>query len=123
MSTSADAPTPPRDSPNPFRDAPRKPQQLDKHVRVSRCIAKLRLPTASGRAENVFQCQLEKHDEHTAHEHRGVIHMANDTLREFTITWYDGGVAQLYKQARTTIHRRKDTHDNNRNRAGSAASQ
>jgi hypothetical protein len=42
--------------------APRTyPQKLDKRVRLRKCNDRLRLPTASGRAEIVFTCQHEKH--------------------------------------------------------------
>lgn len=92
MSASANAATPPR-------DAPRKPQQLDKRVRLSRCIGRLRLPTDSGRAELTVQCQLEKHDNQVAHEHRGFVFMNDGTARQFTLTWYDEGVAHPYMQA------------------------
>lgn len=76
------------------------PQKLDKRVRLRKCNDRLRLPTASGRAEIVFTCQHEKHDVGVPHEHRGFVAMANQTFREFTLTWLDQGVADSYQEAR-----------------------
>jgi hypothetical protein len=83
--------------------APRTyPQKLDKRVRLRKCNDRLRLPTASGRAEIVFTCQHEKHDVGVPHEHRGFVAMANQTFREFTLIWSDQGVADSYQEARVT---------------------
>ena len=76
------------------------PQRLNKRVRVRRCLGKLRIPTTSGRAEVVLQCQQNKHDDTVPHEHRGMVFMDNNTFREFSITWSDQGYADLYTQAR-----------------------
>ena len=82
------------------------PQRLNKRVMVRRCLAKLRLPTQSGRAEVVIQCQLNKHDDTLPHEHRGMVFMDNNTFREFSITWSDQGYADLYTQARKDSKKR-----------------
>lgn len=86
---------------------PEHPQRLNKRIRLHKCNARLRLPTPSGRAELVVTCQLEKHSEtpDTPHLHRGKVHMNNETCRDFTLTWFDEGVAQIYTQAR--VDRRK----------------
>jgi hypothetical protein len=76
------------------------PQKLDKRVRLRKCNDRLRLPTASGRAEIVFTCQHEKHSQDVPHEHRGFVAMTNQTFREFTLIWSDQGVADSYLEAR-----------------------
>jgi hypothetical protein len=76
------------------------PQKLDKRVRLRKCNDRLRLPTASGRAEIVFTCQHEKHSQDVPHEHRGFVAMANQTFREFTLIWSDHGVADSYQEAK-----------------------
>lgn len=90
------------------------PQRLNKRVRVVRCLGRLRLPTQSGRAEVVIQCQLGKgHPDDVPHEHRGMVFMNNRTFREFTISWSDEGIADLYQQAR-----KDDKRDSRNRRAG-----
>jgi hypothetical protein len=92
------------------------PQKLDKRVRLRKCNDRLRLPTASGRAEIVFTCQHEKHDVGVPHEHRGFVAMANQTFREFTLTWLDQGVADSYQEAKVKRGRLART-----NRVGNSA--
>jgi hypothetical protein len=68
---------------------------LGKKVRVRKCGARLRVPATTPGRETVFVCQLEKHDADTPHQEVGLVHMANDTSRRFTMTWVDEGVASL----------------------------
>lgn len=74
---------------------PRQPR-----IETERCSAKLRVPTANGKGEVVFQCQerIETGSEHgkeSIHSETGLVLMADGTYRRYSISWEDAGIAAV----------------------------
>lgn len=72
---------------------PRQPR-----IETERCSAKLRVPTANGKSEVVFQCMTRidpgsDHGKHGPHVEHGYVLMADGTHRKYRIEWTDEGPA------------------------------
>ena len=74
-----------------------------KRIRVRKCGARLRVPAEQPGRETIYTCQLAKHDIDTPHQETGLVHMPNDTLRRYTMSWVDEGIAALRRHSKAKI--------------------